>query len=101
MQTINLSGKNWRTKQDFYNALADALGSVEWHGRNADAFLETMIYHVELNRVQPPYRVVISDPSDYIRDFLSDFASWVEEARNERKTDPDWAGDVDVAVLVS
>lgn len=101
MRTINLSGASWRTKQDFYDALADALGSVEWHGRNADAFLETMIYYVDLNSVQPPYRVVIRDPSDDLRNFLSDFASWVQEARDERRTDPDWEGDVDVAVLVT
>lgn len=101
MQIVELNGANWRTKQDFYDALAEGLGSVEWHGLNADAFLETMIYHLHSNRVQPPYRVVIRDPSDDLRRFLGDFASWVQEARDDRKADPDWEGDVDVAVLIT
>jgi RNAse (barnase) inhibitor barstar len=101
MQMIDLNGANWRTNQDFYDALAEALGSVEWHGRNADAFLETMVFCVYLNRVQPPYRVLISDASDDMRQFLNDFASWVQEARDERKSNPEWGDDVDVAVLVA
>lgn len=101
MQMISLNGENWSTRQDFYDALADALGSVEWHGRNADAFLDTMVYHVDLNRVLPPYRVVIRDAPDDMRHFLTDFASWVQTARENRMAEPEWGDDVDVAVLVT
>ena len=97
---INLEGGSWKTQADFYNALADALGSVEWHGRNADAFMETMVYYLGLNRVQPPYEVRIRHPNDELRPFLKDFASWVAEARVDRAGDPDWGDDVAVSVTV-
>jgi hypothetical protein len=100
MQTIKLNGQSWRTEQDFYEALAFALGSVKWHGRNADAFLETMVYYLELNRVQPPYQVVVREVPNELKRFLTDFASWVREAREERKQDPEWGDDIEVEVLV-
>lgn len=100
MVTISLSGEKWRTKQDFYDALAVALGCVDWHGRNADAFLDTMVYHTNLNRVQPPYRVVIRDVSHDMRPFLIDFAAWVQDARENRKVEREWGDDVDVSVSV-
>lgn len=33
----------------------NGLGSIECHGRNAHAFLETTVYYLNLNTVQPPY----------------------------------------------
>lgn len=100
MQTIELNGSAWRSEKDFYEALAKALGSVEWHGLNAGAFEETMIYYLDLNTVQPPYEVVIRHASDALRPFLEGFASWVEVARAGRKNDPDWGDDVDVKIVV-
>ncbi|HEX8527117.1 barstar family protein [Allosphingosinicella sp.] len=101
MQRIELDGSQWQSQRDFYDALAAALGSVEWHGRNGNAFLETMVYFLELNAVQPPYEVVIRGAPDALRPFLADFASWVAEARRDRRDDPGWGGDVDVVVTVA
>ncbi|MEP5938704.1 MAG: barstar family protein [Erythrobacter sp.] len=101
MQIIELNGQNWRSKQDFYDALASALGSVEWHGRNADAFLETMVYTLELNRVQPPYEVNIHHAPDELQPFLTDFASWVEEACQDRLDDPNWGDAVEVRITLA
>lgn len=100
MQTIELEGSSWQSQRDFYDALAAALGSVEWHGRNADAFLETMIYELDLNGVQPPYELIIRNSPEELRPFLRDFSSWVAEARRDRRDDPDWGSDVEVAVTV-
>lgn len=100
MQTIKLDGSRWASKDDFYSALASALGSVEWHGRNADAFLETMVYYLDLNAIQPPYVVVVENASKAISPFLHDFASWVAEARQDRIDDPVWGDDVEVAVRI-
>ena len=101
MQTLELDGSRWRSERDFYNALAAALGSVDWHGRNSDAFLETMIYYLDLNSVQPPYEVVIRNAPEKLAPFLQDFASWVAEARQDRNDDPEWGDDVEVVVSVS
>jgi len=101
MRTLQLNGSEWQSREDFYEALATALGSFDGHGRNADAFLETMIYYLDLNAVQPPYEVVVSDCNESVRPFLTDFASWVQEARADRRSDPEWGDDVDVRVIVS
>ena len=88
MQTIELSGRSWLTMKHFYDALADALGSFEAHGRNPNAFCETMIYCLDLNSVQPPYEVVITGAHAFLKPSLREFASWVEEARTDRKMTP-------------
>lgn len=75
MQTIELEGSGWQSERDFYDALAATLGIVEWHGRNADAFLETMIYELDLSRFQPPYELIVRNPPEDLRPFLQDFSS--------------------------
>ena len=100
-QIIELDASNWQSKHDFYEALAQGLRSFAGHGRNADAFLETMVYYLELNEVQPPYEIRISHPSDEMRPFLQEFSGWVAEARKDRVDDPDWGDDVRVSVVVS
>ena len=97
---IEIDGSNWRTKADFYEALAESLGSFEGHGRNADAFLETMIYLTNFNREQPPYRLAVTKAPMSLAPFLQEFASWVVEARQDRIEDPDWGDDVDVEVII-
>ena len=100
MRTLEMNGRDWQSPEDFYDALATALGSIGWHGRNADAFAESMIYYLDLNRVQPPYEVIIQDSNESIRPFLLGFASSIKEARGDRNGDPDWGDDVDVKVIV-
>ena len=101
MTKLELNGSGWRSKVDFFEALAAALGSFAGHGRNAGAFEETMIYLLELNQVQPPYEVVIQDAPDDLRPYLAQFASWIAEARQDRRNDPDWGDDVEVIVSVA
>ena len=100
MLTLKLDGSGWTSKNDFYDALAVALGSVDWHGRNADAFLETMVYYLDQNTVQPPYVVTVENAPESLHHFLQDFAFWVAEARQDRIEDPDWGDDVEVAVRI-
>jgi hypothetical protein len=100
MQTVKLDACDWTSKDYFYDALAAGLGSVEWHGRNADAFLETMVYYLDLNTVQPPYLVMVENAPEALLPFLHDFASWVAEARQDRTDDPEWGDDVEVVVRI-
>lgn len=100
MHTLKLDGSHWKSRGDFYDALAATLGSFAGHGRNADAFLETMVYHLDLNTIQPPYVVAVENAPKALLPFLHDFASWVAEARQGRIDDPDWGEDIEVAVRV-
>jgi len=97
---IPLDANDWKSAADFYEALAQALGSVEWHGRNPDAFLETMIYYTDLNSVQPPYKLTIRNAHADLREYLVNIASWVGEARKDRKGDPEWGDDIEVSMMV-
>jgi len=44
---------------DFVNALKIAIGAPDGHGNGIDAFLDTMIYHDEINALKSPYRIKI------------------------------------------
>lgn len=101
MRRIDLNGEGWKSDRDFYDTLATALGSPHWHGRNGDAFLETMVYMIDANTIQPPYEIVIGNAPEPLRPFLSDFASWLVQARQDRRNDPGWGDDVDVSVRLT
>ena len=101
LRTLEIDGTRWRSQKDFYDALSDILGGVERSCRSSGAFLETMIYYPELNALQPPYEVVITNPSEELRPFLIDFACGIAEARMDRLTNPTWGDDLDVVVTVA
>ena len=98
---LELNGSRWRSRRDFYDALSTLLGSVERDCRSSGSLLETMVYHLGLNAVQPPYEVVIRNPSDELKPFLRDFARSLAEAREDRAADPRWGDDVAVAVTLA
>ena len=58
MRNIELDAKNWTSAVDFYSALLSSIGAPEWHGRNIDALVDSMIWG-GINRVEPPYTVQI------------------------------------------
>ena len=58
MRVIELDAREWTTVLDFYNALLTALGAPEWHGRNANALMDSMIWG-GINSTNAPYTVRI------------------------------------------
>jgi hypothetical protein len=60
MQIIELHAERWVTATDFVNALKEAIGAPDWHGSSLDAFLDSMIYHDEINALKSPYKIRIS-----------------------------------------
>lgn len=56
MTEIDLTASGWITPLDFYEALLSALGAPDWHGRNVNALLDSMIFG-NINRVEPPMTV--------------------------------------------
>ncbi len=59
MVDLQLDGANWQRPDDFYDALFARLGAPEWHGRNFNA-LRDSIGVGDVNRIEPPYRFVIT-----------------------------------------
>src|SRR5574337_372345 len=59
MRVIELDATNWPTTGDFYDALLAAIGAPEYHGRNLNALVDSMVWG-GINAVEPPYVVRIS-----------------------------------------
>ena len=58
MNIIELDASYWNSIAEFYRALLDQLGAPEWHGRNVNALVDSMVYG-DINRVDPPLTVMI------------------------------------------
>jgi RNAse (barnase) inhibitor barstar len=58
MQIIELDATKWKTVDDFYDALLASIGAPEWHGRNLNALLDSMIWG-GINALKPPYTIKI------------------------------------------
>jgi RNAse (barnase) inhibitor barstar len=71
MRIIELNAKNWRTWQDFYNALLVALGAPEGHGRNLNALIDSMVWG-GMNTVEAPYTIRISETEKLSKDVLAE-----------------------------
>lgn len=59
MTTIQLDAAGWCSALDFYDALLAGLLAPDWHGRNIDALINSMIVGA-INKVEAPYRVAIT-----------------------------------------
>jgi hypothetical protein len=44
VRTIDLDASNWKTIDDFYDALLPELGAPDWHGHNANALNDSVIW---------------------------------------------------------
>src|SRR5579859_7937376 len=85
MHHIELDATKWKTVSDFYDALLSALGSPEWHGRNINALVDSMIFG-GINEISPPYTIRISGisraPKD-VRNHIELAEKSILEARPE------------------
>jgi hypothetical protein len=52
---------------DFVTALKVAIGAPDWHGSSPDAFVDSMIWHDEINALKAPYTIKImgADKASY------------------------------------
>ena len=76
MRTIDIDATEWKTVDDFYDALLSAVGAPKAHGRNLNALTDSMIWG-GLNAVEPPYTVTISGTANLPKDVCNE----VEMAR--------------------
>ena len=56
---IELDASGWHSRLDFYDALLGGLGAPDWHGRNIQALIDSMIVGA-INAVEAPFRIVIT-----------------------------------------
>lgn len=59
MRIVELDADGWVTATDVANALKKAIGAPEWHGSSVDAFVDSMVYHDDINALKAPYTIGI------------------------------------------
>ena len=83
MKDISLQASDWKTRDDFYDSLFNALGSPSWHGRNFNA-LRDSIAGGQINEVDPPFILHLSGlgqaPSE-LKPLVQDFVDLVKGLR--------------------
>jgi RNAse (barnase) inhibitor barstar len=98
MQIVELHADDLVTAVDFVNALKKVIGAPDWHGSNVDAFLDSMIYHDDINALRSPYtiRIVGADKAKpEARDAIRKLAEAID-----RDGASDRGGDLEVTILV-
>ena len=86
MRTIELDASGWKTPLDFASALKVALGSPDWHGTRAAAFIDSMVAG-GINALEPPYVIKVVNTANLepeVMKFIQDVSCWVEDTRVRR-----------------
>lgn len=56
MTIVELDASKWSTLEDFYEGLLAAVGAPDWHGRNPNALVDSLVYG-SINDLEPPYTI--------------------------------------------
>jgi RNAse (barnase) inhibitor barstar len=59
VRVIKVDASGWQNPVDFYDALLANLDAPDWHGRNLNALIDSVIVG-GINGVEPPYRIEVS-----------------------------------------
>ena len=89
MKRIFLDLTDCRTQAGINETLAAALGAPEWHGRNLDAWYDSIVSD-DMNAVRSPYVLVITGHgslSPSLAKYVQKLASLFDDARKEGKID--------------
>jgi RNAse (barnase) inhibitor barstar len=81
MRKLVLDGREWRTRDDVYDAFFAAVGAPSWHGKNFNA-LNDSIAVGSINQIEVPYCVVIANfdlISGEAKQMAADFADLLRE----------------------
>lgn len=98
MKIVELHADKWVTSADFTDALKRAIGAPNWHGSSMDAFLDSMIYHDEINALKAPYTIRIGSV-DKAKPEAQDAIRLLARLISERGAS-DRGTDLEVTVLV-
>jgi hypothetical protein len=65
VRVLELDASDWKSIDDFYDALLLAVGAPAWHGRVPIALVDTMVmFQPGPNKITAPYRVEIQNSDD-------------------------------------
>jgi hypothetical protein len=59
VRVVEIQANNWKTAMDFVNALKGAIGAPQSPGSSPDAFIDSMIWHDDMNALKAPYTIKI------------------------------------------
>jgi hypothetical protein len=100
LRVIELDGSAWKTCHDFYQSLFDGIEQGYPHGKNPNAFIDSMIWR-GMGGIEPPYTVRVvnlkSAPKE-IRDEVAYMVSVITEARKWRFAHGDGV-DIEVSIV--
>jgi hypothetical protein len=83
---IDLDAARWERELDFYDALLGALGAPEWHGKNVNAVIDSVICG-GINQVMPPFVVRFHGTRrapDHVLREINFVTEQISRARGER-----------------
>jgi hypothetical protein len=86
MRIVELDAGGWKTPLEFASALKAALGSPDWHGTNAVAFVDSMVAG-GINTLKPPYIIRVVNAADLppeVMAVIRQVSSYVDETRVRR-----------------
>ena len=90
MRLLNLDASQWQNALDFYDGLLDTLRAPDWHGRNINALIDSIIYG-DINEIEPPFRVTViglSHAGEAAKAALAEaFEALAEEGASYRRSD--------------
>jgi hypothetical protein len=98
MQIIEIHAGTWRTASDFVEALKAAIGAPNGHGGGPDAFIDSMLYHDEINSLKAPYTIKISG-LDEAQPEAQEAARLVAKLINEIGV-RDWGTDLEIRMVI-
>jgi hypothetical protein len=98
MQIVELNAAGLVTAVDFVNVLKKLLGAPAWHGASVDAFLDSMIYHDDINTLKSPYTIRITGARN-ARSAAQDFIRLLAREINTRGAS-DRGDDLEITILV-
>ena len=101
MRRIHIDASGWVSILDFYDSIISALQAPDWHGRNINALIDSMIGG-EINGVDPPYVIVISGTSSIDRtivDHIVTVKEFLAETREQVREE--WGNHVDALIEIA
>ncbi len=99
VKLIELDASGWTTTEDFYDALLSELGAPDWHGHSGVALVDTM-FHSDVNKVVPPFRVEIRNSTNLpsiVKSDITDVINLFQAVRARRR---ERGADVDVSIAL-
>ena len=98
---FDIDASSWKERINLYEAILPVLDAPEWHGKNMNALLESIIWG-EINAVDPPFTLRIRGTANLpagVAEELGWLKEGVEDGREEFEVRKGHGVDVGVELL--